>query len=31
MFWRLTKSFDFQGQFIAFDTLGEGEPVSTAE
>lgn len=27
MFWRLTQCFDFQGQLVAFDTLGEGDPV----
>jgi pimeloyl-ACP methyl ester carboxylesterase len=25
--WRLTKSFDFNGQSVAFDTLGAGDPV----
>jgi pimeloyl-ACP methyl ester carboxylesterase len=25
--WRLTKSFDFNGQSVAFDTLGTGDPV----
>ncbi len=25
--WRLTRSFDYNGQSVAFDVLGEGEPV----
>lgn len=25
--WRLTQSYDFEGQAVAYDTLGEGSPV----
>jgi pimeloyl-ACP methyl ester carboxylesterase len=25
--WRLTKTFDFDGQSVAFDTLGAGDPI----
>jgi pimeloyl-ACP methyl ester carboxylesterase len=27
MLWRLTKSFDFNGQHVACETLGNGEPI----
>jgi pimeloyl-ACP methyl ester carboxylesterase len=27
MLWRLTKSFDFNGRYVACETLGNGEPI----